>query len=182
MATKKPRLTSPRNDNLARDSKGRPWTSAEVKANPEMHLSLRQISALVGSDRRAVQLRIDRYGVRTSGCRNGHPVWAVDAMWDLFKPRAATAEDVAAMRPMERLQWLRGTSIRNKLDADAASLVTAADRDAERARVVALTRALFERIPGELRERCGLPPAMVDRVRTHLVQAVSSIDEASRSA
>lgn len=149
----------------------------DPREEKDLHLSLRQISLLVGKDRRHVVRRLTDAHMPHTTYRRGHPVWHLGRVWAAFKqPEVMRDEDLDNMHPLDRLAWLRGETLRQQLEAEAGDYLTAEDFAAEKARRDGLINACLDRIPAELAAHCGCTPEQAEVVRRHLEKARSALE------
>lgn len=137
---------------------------------PEVFLSISQITAIDGRTRETVSRRLDEAGLQPAAKRGGWPVYKLRDVWHVMV-RGGTAgggDDPDKLDPHSRRAHYQAEQAKRNLDIEARRLLRAEDVEEEVARRDKLVATTLDTIPDVLERDCGLTAAQIDVVEKHL--------------
>lgn len=82
-----------------------------------------------------------------------------------YTPKRASFSNPDDLKPKDRRDWYEGEKTKEKVEAMLDNLITRAESNAEKTRILSLLAECLERLPGRLEAACGLPPAVAEVLR-----------------
>ena len=95
--------------------------------------------------------------------------WVFDllavAQWRYTRPKRARFEDPDELKPKDRRDCYEGERVRGIIEELMANLITRAEFDSEKTRILSVLEECLARLPGRLEVACSLPPAVAEALR-----------------
>jgi len=156
---------------MAVDFEGDGGGNEPIELAQGLSFSVSRLAEEFGMARETVSKRFREAGVRSSGTRNGYPVYGLrDALRALFQTRSVDGViDPKTLPPVERVAWFQSEIKRLDVEARARELLPSAEHEAGMATMANDIVRFLERLPERLDK--GLSPEQAAEMRRRISEA-----------